>query len=112
MSKDRYLDLSSKFLEMGDALMIEGNKDKDLIIKQSGTILILLGGLMLDEKDMQEFMLLCSMFSAKKILDDIDDKSRSNLIEYLKKKGANETYESFIKRINKLRGGAGHTPLG
>jgi hypothetical protein len=112
MKKNRNLDLSSKFLEMGNALMIEGNNDKDYLILQSGTVLILLGGLMLDKEDMYEFMQLCSMYSAKKILDGIDDKSKGSLVEYLKKKGANETYESFIKRINKLRGDAGHTPLG
>jgi len=109
MNKDRCLDLSSKFLEMGNSLMNEGQKNKNYSIVQSGTILVLLGGLMLDQDDMQEFMSLCSMFSSKKILDGIDDESRVNLIDYLKRKGANETYESFIKRINKLRGDSGNT---
>lgn len=112
MKIDRHLDLSSKFLEMGNSLMREGEKRKDYSIIQSGTVLILLGGLMLDRDDMYEFMQLCSMFSAKKILDGIDDKSKGSLVEFLKKKGVNETYENFIKRINKLRGGSDHPPLG
>lgn len=107
---DRHLELSSKFLEMGHALMKEGKDKKDYAISQSGTFMIMIGGLMLDEDDIQQFGQLCSMFSAKKILDSME--SSGNPINFNKIKGPNdESYEDFIKRINKLRDDKGLGPI-
>src|ERR1035441_9168057 len=101
---DRKLDLSSKFLQMGNALMKEGEETKDFSIIQSGTLLILVGSLLLDNNDMLEFMNLCSMFTSKKILDDIESDTNSDISNYLKNHKPKESYDDFIKRLNKIRG--------
>ena len=107
---DRHMELSSKLIEMGQALMVEGRDSKDYSVSQTGTFMILLGGLLFDENDVQQFGLLCSMFSAKKVLDNMES-AQSPITEFLKKKSNDESYEDFIKRINKLRGDNGHNPL-
>jgi hypothetical protein len=101
---DRHLELSSKFIEMGKALMQEGREKKDYAISQSGTFMILMGGLMFDETDIQLFGQLCAMFSAKKVLDSMDAKNEVDL--FFKNKADNETFEDYIKRLNKLKGDA------
>lgn len=110
MVKDRHLELSGKFLEMGHALIKEGRKSKDYSITQTGTFMILIGGLIFDEDDVSLFSQICSMFSAKKILDNMEN-TKSDMTEFLKMKGKKETYEDFIKRINDLRRNNGHEPL-
>lgn len=98
----RKLELSSKFLEMGQSLLKEGQDSKDYVISQSGNFMILIAGLMLDEEDIYLFAQLCAMFSAKKILDNLEQ-NKSGLTEYLKNKANSESYEDIIKRINKFR---------
>lgn len=107
---DRHLELSAKFIEMGQALMKEGKESKDYPVSQTGTFLILIGGLLLDEEDITQFGQLCAMFSAKKILDHMDATKHEH-IEFLKQKAEGETYEEYIKRINKLRHDNGQGPL-
>lgn len=98
--EDRHLDLSMKFLEMGQALINEGNEKGDYSISSCGSFMILIGGLILDEDDIFMFGELCSMFSSKKILEDMQNNSSyQSEINKLK----NQTYDDFIKRINKLR---------
>ncbi len=65
--------------------------------------MIFMGGLLSDEKDIYLFAELCSMFSAKKILDNIElTKKYENLLSY--DNSEKLTYEEFIKRLNKLKG--------
>lgn len=68
-NENRHLELSNKFLQMGQALINEGINNNDYIISQSGTIMILVASLMVNEQDMFIFSELCAMFSSKKILD-------------------------------------------
>jgi len=100
MIKDRHLELSSKLIDMGRALMVEGQNDKDFHVSQAGASLIAMGGLMLDDRSMFLFSQMCGLFSAKMILETMN-----------KEKKDKETYEDFIKRINKLREDNGHEPL-
>lgn len=100
---NRHLELSSKFIEMGQALMKEGKANNDYNISQTGTFMILIGGLLFDENDVQQFGQLCAMFSAKKILDNMEA-TKSEMTEFLKQKTEGETYLDFIKRLNELRG--------
>lgn len=97
---DRHLELSGKFLEMGQALIKEGDEKKDYVIKQSGTFFTLIGGLMYDEKDVLLFSELCSMFSAKKVLENME-----NDLDLVRDIGIQpkHDYEDIIKRINKLK---------
>ena len=50
------------------------------------------------------------MFSAKKILDDMEANNQE-IANYMRDKGEKESYEDFIRRINKLRGDNGFGPL-
>lgn len=97
---DRHLELSGKFIEMGQALVAEGRNDKDYVITSAGTFFTLIGGLMYDEKDVSLFAEICSMFSAKKVLENME-----NDMDMVKDIGLNtkHNYEDLINRINKLR---------
>ena len=110
-NKDRHLDLSSKFIEMGQTLMLEGKNSKDLMISQSGSALVLLGSLIFDEKDINLFSEICSMFSAKKIMENME-RENNDYTNYLNDKSKSETYDDFIKRINDLRRKNGNEPIG
>ena len=90
---DRKLELSSKFIEMGEALKKEGTKEGGYSISQSGNVMILLSGLVLDDEDFYEFSYLCSLFTSKKTLDNIE---KNNIPK-------NESYSDFLKRIKRLR---------
>lgn len=67
----RRVEVSSKFVKMGKALIIEGKNNDDFCVLSAGNLLILLSGLVINSKDMDEFNNLCSMFTAKNILDDM-----------------------------------------
>ncbi len=109
-NEDRHLDLSAKFVEMGQTLMLEGKNSNDLMVSQAGGVLVMLGGLMYDEKDIHFFSQICSMFSAKKIVENME-KNNNYYTNYLKDKSKSESYDDFIKRINDLRRKNGHEPL-
>jgi hypothetical protein len=94
---------------MGQALIKEGKEKKDYCITQSGSFIILMAGLILEENDVVEFSNLCSMFSAKKLLIGLEE-SNSDLTNFLKTKADSESYDDFIRRINKFRGGDKDTP--
>lgn len=92
MIKDRHIDLSAKFIEMGRALMAEGHEAKDFTISQVGACMISMSGLLLDDKNMFLFSQMCGLFSSKMVLDAMEKNNTDK-----------ETYEDFIKRLNKLR---------
>ena len=99
---NRHLVISSKLIEMGNALMKEGYESKDFSITQTGTFLILIGGVLFSEEDVKLFGQLCSMFSSKKILDNLEE-DNSTIGDYLRNKGMSESYDNFIKRIEDLK---------
>ena len=65
----RHEELSAKIFKMGEALMKEGDNKKDMVITNTGNFMILISGIMYDEEDINLFGELCSMFSAKKLLE-------------------------------------------
>ena len=100
---DRRLDLSSKFMKMGQSLINEGRDNNDLAIAQIGTILIFMSGLLIGgDDDIFKFSDLCSMFSSKKILDSLHEQPNP-LQDLFNKRIDDDTYDEFIKKINKLR---------
>ncbi len=101
---DRRLELSGMFLEMGQALIKEGEDKKDYVITQCGTFLLFMAGIVFSEEDVYMFGELCSMFNAKKILESLDH-THNPLFDMLRTKTENESYSDFIKRISKLKGG-------
>lgn len=98
-NQDRRLELSLKFLEMGQALSKEGFESKDHSIIQSGNVFIMLGGYILNEVDMFEFIDYITKFSASKILDGIE-KSGGDLSKYIQ---ANSQFsiDDYINDIKK-----------
>lgn len=100
----RRLDLSSKFMQMGQSLITEGEKDDNLVIIQIGNLLMFIAGLILseDDDDIFKFADLCSMFSAKKILDAMQNEQYS-ISDFLNKDLDGETYEELIKKLNNLK---------
>jgi len=100
---NRHLDLSAKFMEMGQSLILEGQNKEDISISQIGTLLIFISGLLLgDDEDINRFSDLCSMFSARSILDGLE--AEGGLFTEMIKKASEETsYDEYIKRINDLK---------
>lgn len=97
----RNAELGAKFLEMGTALAEEGTKSENNQVKQAGSIMMLLAGLMIDEDDMMMFQLLSSMFTAKKILDTMSD---SPLIGMLGGMASMRESESKSSAIGGMKG--------
>ncbi len=95
---DRRLDLSTKFLKMGQTLIIEGREEGDLGIAQTGAILVFMGGLLIGgDEDIFKFSELCSMFSSKRILDEMNLSDEIGSVDESK-------YDEIIKNLNRLRG--------
>lgn len=101
--KDRRLDISAKLIEMGQSLMTEGKESDDYSISQVGSFMVLIGGLLFNEKDIYVFGELCSMYSSKKVLESLETLI-PNLSNFILEKGEDESYDDLIKKINKLRG--------
>lgn len=91
-NKLRKIDISSKLMSLGNALVKEGSETDDYAIAQGGNVLMLLSSIMLDDEDMYSFCNLCSMYSAKKELDLIRNISTTNTI----------SYEELIKKLKDL----------
>lgn len=92
-NEKRHFELSEKFFKMGEALIKEGEGKNDFIISSTGNFMVLISGVILEEDDVKLFGELCSMFSAKK------------LIETQSKLGplANMDEDELIRIIDKLR---------
>jgi len=99
---DRRLEISSKLIEMGNALIIEGKENKDFAISHTGSFLAFISTLMFDESDARLFGEICCMFSAKKMLQNLES-NNNGLLEQLTQMNIEESFEDFIKRINKIR---------
>jgi hypothetical protein len=80
-NEKRRSEISLKILEIGRSLMEEGGNLDDYTITQSGTMMILLSSVILSEEDTFLFSEVCSMFSAKKVLDNIEGIDESELIK-------------------------------
>lgn len=96
----RKLELCTKLLMMGKALVEEGTKLDDITIMHTGNQLVLLSGLVMNEEDMKMFSYLSSMFSAKKIMDDMmrspsGEKFRDTMLEDAEP----DSIESLIKKL-------------
>jgi hypothetical protein len=99
---DRRLDLSAKFIQMGQSLMEEGQENKDSGVGLIGTMLIFIGSIALDDDDVYKFSELVSMFSAKKMLDNMEAE-QNPLMDLIKKASADETYDGFVDKIQNIR---------
>jgi hypothetical protein len=95
---DRRLDLSTKFLKMGQSLISEGREEGDIGIAQVGSMMVFMGGLIISgDEDIFKFSELCSMFSSKRILDEMNLADEIGRVDESK-------YDEIIKNLNRLRG--------
>jgi hypothetical protein len=69
----RHQDLSVKFFQMGQSLIIEGQEKEDFTITSVGNFLVFIAGIILDEDDVDYMSNMFAMFSAKKLLDEYAD---------------------------------------
>jgi len=100
---NRRLDLSAKFMKMGQSLIEEGRESNDISVSQIGTIHVFISGLLLGEDDdINKFSDLCSMFSARTILDGLEAEGGA-FTDLIKKVNETSTYDDYIKRINDLK---------
>ena len=107
-NETRRLELSDKLKQMGHALLKEGTTNNDFTVAQSGTIMILTSTLLLSDEDMFIFSELCSMFSAKKILDEqenIDPIEKEIFKNLLAKKKMEAEAKKNAEAPKKRRGG-------
>jgi hypothetical protein len=98
---ERKIDLSTKFIKMGQALMEEGDDKNDSSISLLGTILIFLGGISLEDDDVYKFSELVSMFSAKKMIESME-KSGHPLFMSMKEDVSNESYDDLAEKLKSL----------
>jgi hypothetical protein len=83
-NSERRLDVATKISQMGEALISEGNKTNDKILYEGGCFLRLISSVLLSEKDTDDFANICSMYSAKKMFDGLNQRN-SDLTDFLDK---------------------------
>jgi transcription termination factor NusB len=71
--KRRHLDISTKLLNMANALSKEADESDDVILAQVSNLIMLVSGVMTEKEDIDKLSDICAMFSAKKILDELED---------------------------------------
>ena len=98
---ERRLQLTSKFVQMGKALVEEGRESNDLIIAQLGSMIIFLGGICFDDEDVMKFGDLVSMYSAKKLIESMED-NEDPVLMAIRKKAESDTYENILEGIDGL----------
>ena len=100
-NSERRLQLTSKFVQMGKALVEEGKETEDLIISRLGTMIIFLGGICFDDEDVLRFGDLVSMYSAKKLMESLEENKDPTLMA-IRKKAEDDTYENILNGIDGL----------
>jgi len=98
---ERRLQLTSKFVQMGNALVDEGRLKDDPIIAQLGTMTIFLGGICFDDEDVMKFGDLVSMYSAKKLVESMEENNDPELMT-IRRKAESDTYENILDGIDGL----------
>ena len=68
-NRERCNEISDMLFDMANSLIEEGEERRSYSIETAGNMLLLVSGLMKDEKDMETVSELMAMYSAKKILD-------------------------------------------
>lgn len=100
-NSERRLELTSKFVQMGKALVDEGRSLDDPIIAQLGSMIIFLGGICFDDEDVMKFGDLVSMYSAKKLIESMED-NEDPVLMAIRKKAESDTYENILEGIDGL----------
>lgn len=98
----RKLDLSAKFLAMGQALQNEGDENGSLEIGMLGTNIIFLASLALNDDDLFKFSDLVGMFSAQKTMDSLTQMNHP-VIDELRKMSNLKSYDDLIDDLEKTK---------
>jgi hypothetical protein len=98
---ERRLQLTSKFVQMGKALLDEGRDLNDPIIGQLGSMIIFLGGICFDDDDVIKFSDLVSMYSAKKIIESMEENQDPFLMK-IRDKAENDTFDRIASDTEDL----------
>lgn len=98
---ERRLQLTSKFVQMGKALVEEGREKDDPIIAQLGSMIIFLGGICFEDEDVMKFGDLVSMYSAKKLVESLEE-DRDPVLMAIRRKAESDTYENILEGIDGL----------
>jgi hypothetical protein len=86
---------------MGKALVEEGKASDDLIIAQLGSMIIFIGGICFDDEDVIKFGDLVSMYSAKKLIESMEE-NEDPILMAIRKKADEDTYENILEGVNDL----------
>lgn len=104
-NEKRRFEVSIKLQQIAEALAKEGIETNDFVLHQVGVIMGVVGTVFLSEQDFFIFTEMCSMFSAKKILDSMKDAENDTAV--------NESLERLKKKRTRKKGGeesSGETP--
>jgi hypothetical protein len=93
-------ELTHKFLMMSETLMKEGFESDDKQIISAGSLLMMIGTLLLNENEMEEFNKLTSMFTSNKILTMFEEKG-IDITKYLTPNVDDNSFEIILDRIRK-----------
>jgi hypothetical protein len=97
----RRYELTSKFLKMGNALVEEGKSLNDPVISQLGSFITFIGGLCFDDDDVMKFSDLVGMYSAKKVLDELE-KNKQNPLHELLNISKKISYDDIISEVDDM----------
>lgn len=97
-NKVRKLDLSVKFLQMGQALQQEGEEIEDDDIAMLGTLLIFVGSLALNDRDLNQFADIVEMFTAKKTFDNLA-RTQPKIMALINGVADGYSYDDLINRL-------------
>jgi hypothetical protein len=98
---ERRAELTGKLIVMSEALMKEGFESDDKQIISAGSLLMMIGTLIMNENEMEEFNKLTSMFTSNKILGMFEEKG-IDIAKYLLPSGdGDDSFESIMERIRK-----------
>ncbi len=98
---ERRLELTSKFVQMGKALVDEGRSLEDPIIAQLGSMIIFLGGICFEDEDVLKFGDLVSMYSAKKLMESMEE-NEDPVLMAIRTKAESDTYENILEGVDEL----------
>jgi hypothetical protein len=99
-NEQRRIDVSNMVRKMGESLIQEASTNQDPRFIQLGSIFNLISVVMLVDVDMFLFSEMCSMFSAKKIMESVKDIGQDDpILDFIKKISLKvESEEKNIKK--------------
>lgn len=98
---ERRSELTGKLIEMSEALIQEGFESDDKQITSAGSLLMMIGTLIMNEGEMEEFSRLTSMFTSNKILTMFEEKGIDISKFLLPNDNGDSSFESIMEKMRK-----------